>query len=162
MTGIQFENGSFTSNDILEFLKSRLNSFERSGYDVYISLSTFKITISNASKKFMIFFKKDNSVWKKFGFKQENTKYLNEHTSDYTASLESSDYILVQIKNVPTPITNKNTSGTFFIPIISSRYEVQTISENQSFNQCITVNNLDLSDVHIKLLNDEGDIINSE
>ena len=101
-------------------------------------------------------------MYGKFGFKQENTKYLNQHTSDFTCSLESSDYILVQIKNIPTPITNKNTSGTFFIPIISSRYEVQTISENQSFNQSITVNNLDLSDVHIKLLNDEGDIIKSE
>ena len=162
MHSIQFENGSYTSDDILEFLKFKLNSEGRSGYDVSISLSSFKISINNPVKKFLIYFSKYNSVWKRFGFKQKDTLYLNEHISDYTASLESSDYILVQIKNVPTPITNKKTSGTFFIPIISSRYEVQTISENQSFNQSIYVGNLDLSDVHIKLLNDEGDVISSE
>ena len=162
MHSIQFENGSYTSDDILEFLKIKLNSEGRSGYDVSISLSSFKISINNPVKKFLIYFSKYNSVWKRFGFKQKDTLYLNEHISDYTASLESSDYILVQIKNVPTPITNKKTSGTFFIPIISSRYEVQTISENQSFNQSIYVGNLDLSDVHIKLLNDEGDVISSE
>jgi len=159
---IQFENGSYTSDDILEFLKVKLNSDGRSGYDAQISLSNFKITISNATKKFKLYFSKDDSVFKRFGFKNENTDYKNEHISDYTASLESSDYILVQIRGVSTPITNKETSGCFFIPIISSRYEVQTINENQSFNQSIYTGNLDLSTLDIKLLNDEGDILESE
>ena len=92
---IQFENGSYTSDDILEFLKLKLNSEGRSGYDAQISLSNFKINISNETKKFKIFFSKDDSVFKRFGFKNENTNYKNEHISDYTASLESSDYILV-------------------------------------------------------------------
>ena len=131
----------------------KLNSDGRSGYDAQISLSNFKINISNELRKFKIFFSKDDSVFKRFGFEQKDTEYLNEHISDYTASLESSDYILVQIRGVATPITNKNTSGCFFIPIISSRYEVQTINENQSFNQCIYTGNLDLSTLDIKLLN---------
>ena len=159
---IQFENGSYTSDDILEFLKLKLNSEGRSGYDAQISLSNFKIKISNETKKFMIYFSKDNSVFKRFGFQQKDTGYLNQHISDYTASLESSDYILVQIRGVSTPITNKKTSGCFFIPIISSRYEVQTINENQSFNQLIYTGNLDLSTLDIKLLNDEGNVLESE
>ena len=161
MNSIQFENGSYTSDDILEFLKLKLNSEGRSGYDAQISLSNFKINISNETKKFKIFFSKDDSVFKRFGFQQKDTLYLNEHISDFTASLESSDYILVQIRGVSTPITNKKTSGCFFIPIISSRYEVQTINENQSFNQCIYTGNLDLSTMDLKLLNDEGDILSS-
>ena len=159
---IQFDNGSYTSDDILEFLKLKLNSEGRSGYDATISLSNFKINISNETKKFKLFFSKDDSVWKRFGFKNENTEYKNEHISDYTASLESSDYILVQIRGVATPITNKKTSGCFFIPIISTRYEVQTINSNQSFTQLIYTGNLDLSTLDIKLLNDEGDVLESE
>ena len=162
INSIQFENGSYTSDDILEFLKLKLNSEGRSGYDAQISLSTFKITISNSLRKFNILFSKNESVWKRFGFKNQDTEFLNEHISDYTASLESSDYILVQIKNVPTPITNKHTSACFFIPIISSRYEVQTISEMQSFNQSIYVGNLDLSSLDIKILNDEGSVVESQ
>ena len=162
INSIQFVNGSYTSDDVMEFLKLNLNSNGRSGYDAQISLSSFKITISNELRKFMIFFLNDNSVWKRFGFKNENTEYKNDHISDYTASLESSDYILVQIRGVATPITNKKTSGCFFIPIISTRYEVQTINENQSFNQSIYTGNLDLSTLDIKILNDEGDILESE
>ena len=158
---IRFDNGSFTSDEILTFLKTRLNVFGRTGYDVTISLSTFKITISNNLKKFMIYFFFPKSVWRRFGFKQQNTEYKNSHTSDYTASFESSDYLLVQIHKIPTPITNKNTSACFFIPIVSTRYEVQTINENQSFNQSIKVCNLDLSDIRITLLDDEGEIIKS-
>ena len=70
--------------------------------------------------------------------------------------------IFYQIRGVSTPITNKKTSGCFFIPIISSRYEVQTINENQSFNQSIYTGNLDLSTLDIKLLNDEGNVLESE
>ena len=162
INSIQFVNGSYTSDDVMEFLKLNLNSNGRSGYDAQISLSSFKITISNELRKFNILFSKDNSVWKRFGFKNENTEYKNDHISDYTASLESSDYILVQIRGVATPITNKKTSGCFFIPIISTRYEVQTINENQSFNQSIYTGNLDLSTLDIKILNDEGDILESE
>ena len=162
LKNIQFENGSYTSDDILEYLKLQLNSDGRSGYDAQISLSNFKISISNETKKFKLLFSKSDSVFKKFGFEQKDTEYLNEHVSDYTASLESSDYILVQIRGVATPITNKNTSGSFFIPIISSRYEVQTVNENQSFNQAIYTGGLDLSDLNIKLLDDEGNILQSE
>jgi hypothetical protein len=39
---------------------------------------------------------------------------------------------------------------------------VQTINENQSFNQSIYTGNLDLSTLDIKILNDEGDILESE
>ena len=39
---------------------------------------------------------------------------------------------------------------------------MQTINENQSFNQSIYTGNLDLSTLDIKLLNDEGDILESE
>jgi len=70
---VQFDNGSYTSDDILEFLKLKLNSDGRSGYDAQISLSNFKINISNETKKFKIFFSKDDSVFKRFGFQQKDT-----------------------------------------------------------------------------------------
>lgn len=158
---IQFQSGSYTSDEVLDFIKTQLNSNGRSGYDIVISQSTFKITISNSSKMFKLLFSYPDSVYRRLGYKNINTGYNTYHTSQYVANLESSDYLLIQIRNIATVITNKETSACFFIPVISTRYEVQTINENQSFNQSIQTHNLDLSDLHVKVLNDEGEVINS-
>lgn len=161
VVSIQFENASYSANELIDFLKTKLNSDGRSGYDVTITEQTFKITFSNATP-FKILFSYPNSVYKRLGFKNENTNLATTHTSDYVSNLEATDYILIQVRNVPTIITNKETSGSFFIPIISSRYEVQTINENQSFNQAIYTGGLDLSDLNIKILDSEGNILQSE
>ena len=161
VVSIQFENASYSANELIDFLKTKLNSDGRSGYDVTITEQTFKITFSNATP-FKILFSYPNSVYKRLGFKNENTNLATTHVSDYVSNLEATDYILIQVRNVATVITNKDTSGSFFIPIISSRYEVQTINENQSFNQAVYTGGLDLSDLNIKLLDDEGNILQSE
>jgi hypothetical protein len=158
---IRFENQSLTSDEFVTFLSSKLNSEGRSGYAVSIDNKTFKITLSNNSTNFKILFSYQNSVYRRLGFKNEDTPFRAIHTSDYVSNLEASDYLLIQIRNVATLITTKNTSGTFFIPVVSSRYEVQTINENQSFNQSIYTGNLDLSNIDIKILDDEGELIKS-
>ena len=158
---LQFISGSFTSEEVLDFIKTALNSSGRSGYDITLSPSTFKITITNSSKPFKLLFSYPDSVYRRLGYKNVNTILSTYHTSSYVANLESSDYLLIQIKNIATVITNKETSACFFIPVISTRYEVQTINENQSFNQTIPTYNLDLSDLHVKVLSDEGDVIDS-
>lgn len=158
---LQFKSGSYTSDEVLDFIKTQLNSSGRSGYDITLSQSTFKITITNSSKSFKLLFSYPDSVFRRLGYKNINTGYAPYHTSSYVANLESSDYLLIQIKNIATVITNKETSACFFIPVISTRYEVQTINENQSFNQTIPTYNLDLSDLHVKVLSDEGEVINS-
>lgn len=160
VVSIPFENASYSSNEFIDFLKTKLNSEGRSGYNVTLNEQTFKITFSNATP-FKLLFSYPNSVYRRLGFKNENTELAKVHVSNYVSNLEATDYILVQIRNLATVITNKDTSGTFFIPIISSRYEVQTINENQSFNQSIYTGNLDLSNLDIKILDDEGELIKS-
>ena len=76
--------------------------------------------------------------------------------------LNSSEYILINVNRFGSNISTKNGTGSFFIPSQSIRGDMIAYNEASNFQQSIDVVNLNLSDLHIQILDDEGTLFESD
>jgi hypothetical protein len=79
-------------------------------------------------------------------------------------SLNSSEFILVNINKFGCGISTKQGSGTFFIPSQSNRGDLIQFNQQTNFTQTVHVGNLDLSEMQLQILDDNGSLLgtNSE
>ena len=127
--------------------------------------SNFKLIIQNTdteNKKFQLDFSHSNSVYKKAGFDKKLYEGTNYITSDTSMILNSSEYILINVNRFGSNISTKNGTGSFFIPSQSIREDMIAYNESSNFQQTIDVVNLNLSDLHIQILDDEGTLLESD
>ena len=77
-------------------------------------------------------------------------------------SINSSEFILVNIVKFGCGISTKMGAGTFFIPSQSNRGDLIQFNQNTNFEQTVNVGNLDLSELTIQILDDNGSLLGSE
>ena len=77
-------------------------------------------------------------------------------------SLNSSEFVLVNINRLGWVISSKMGTGTFFLPSQSNRSDLIQFNQNTDFEQPVFVGNLDLSELQIQVLDDNGSLLGSE
>jgi hypothetical protein len=131
------------------------------GYNINYEEGNFKLEIKN-DKPFKLLFSYEDSIYRQLGYEKIDTDFNIEHVSDHTINLDSIDAILVNIIGIPTIINSKSTSGSFLIPVNSLRGEIDVQNKNNTFEQKVKVNNLDLSSMQITLIDTDGYILSSD
>ena len=161
-----FENSSLSVDEFVLFIKTNMNNISSSkNYIVSYDPSNFKLKISNtdtSNKLFSLDFLQDDSIFKKAGFQKKLYDPTNLIISDSSMSLNSSEFILVNIVKFGCGISTKMGAGTFFIPSQSNRGDLIQFNQNTNFEQTVNVGNLDLSELTIQILDDNGSLLGSE
>ena len=163
-----FLNSSLSVDEFILYIKTKMNLQSSSkNYNVSYDPSNFKLQITNSdtsNKKFSLDFTSDNSIVKKAGFQKRLYEKTNSIVSDGSMSLNSSEFILVNINKFGCGINTKMGAGTFFIPSQSNRGDLIQFNQQTNFPQTVHVGNLDLSDMQLQILDDNGSLLgtNSE
>ena len=163
-----FLNSSLSVDEFVLYIKNNMNLMSSSkNYNVSYDPSNFKLKITNddtSNKKFSLDFTSDNSIVKKAGFQKKLYDPTNSIISDGSMSLNSSEFILVNINKFGCGINTKMGAGTFFIPSQSNRGDLIQFNQQTNFTQTVHVGNLDLSEMHLQILDDNGSLLgtNSE
>ena len=101
-------------------------------------------------------------MYRQLGYEKIDTDFNIQHVSNHTINLDSIDAILVNIIGIPTIINTKTTSGSFLIIVNSLRGDIDINNKNNTFEQKVKVNNLDLSSLQIILIDTDGNILSSD
>ena len=161
-----FQNSSLSVDEFVLYLKANMNNISSSkNYNVSYDPSNFKLTIMNTDtthKLFSLDFNQDGSISKKAGFERKLYTATNSIVSDSSMSLNSSEFILVNINRFGCGISTKMGAGTFFIPSQSNRGDLIQFNQNTNFEQRVYTGNLDLSDLQLQILDDNGCLLGSE
>lgn len=161
---VQMPNKSLSIDELISFLNTEVNAHVGStaGYTFSYDESTFKITMTHSTRLFSPRFF-PNSPYKAMGFPEGwIPPNAASHTSLFTVSLEATDYIMIGMDKIATVCSSKRAIGNFIVPINVPRGEVQQFNKNTNFEQVIECNSLDLSDGHILIINDNGNIAKSD
>ena len=161
-----FTDSSLSIDEFADYIETNMNALtDRKEYKVTYDASNFKLIIQNMdidNKKFELDFSHPNSIHKKAGFDKKLYEGTNYITSDTSMILNSSEYILINVNRFGSNISTKNGTGSFFIPSQSIRGDMIAYNEASNFQQTIDVVNLNLSDLHIQILDDEGTLLESD
>lgn len=161
-----FTDSSLSVDEFANYIETNMNAVtDRKEYKVTYDASNFKLTIQNMdteNKKFQLDFLQSSSIAKKAGFDKKLYESTNSITSDSSMMLNSSEYILININRFGSNISTKNGTGSFFIPSQSIRGDMIAYNESSNFQQSIDVVRLNLSDLHIQILDDEGTLLESD
>ena len=161
-----FTDSSLSIDEFADYIEKNMNALtDRKEYKVTYDPSNFKLIIQNMdteNKKFELDFSLSSSIAKKAGFEKKLYEKTNYITSDTSMILNSSEYILINVNRFGSNISTKNGTGSFFIPSQSIRGDMIAYNEASNFQQTIDVVNLNLSDVHVQILDDEGSLLESD
>lgn len=163
-----FNNSSLSVDEFVLYIKTSMNMYSSSkNYNVSYDPSNFKLKITNSDttkKKFSLDFLPDNSIFRKAGFEKKLYDPTNSIVSETSMSLNSSEFILVNINKFGCGINTKMGTGTFFIPSQSNRGDLIQFNQQTNFPQTVFTGNLDLSDMQLQILDDNGSLLgtNSE
>ena len=161
-----FEDSSLSVDEFVDYIKDNMNSLSETGtYDVIYDVSKFQMTIFNIDidyKKFSLDFSSANSISKKGGFEPKQYDFGTSFTSEKSMSLNSSEYILVNINKIGSHISTKNGTGVFFIPSQSIRGDLISFNASSNFQQIVDTTNLQLSDIIVQVLDENGSILLSD
>ena len=161
-----FTDSSLSVDEFAQYIETNRNALtDRKEYKVTYDASNFKLTIQNMdteNKKFQLDFSHSSSIAKKAGFEKKLHESTTSITSDTSMILNSSEYILININRLGSNISTKNGTGSFFIPSQSIRGDMIAYNEASNFQQTIDVVSLNLSDLHIQILDDEGSLLESD
>jgi hypothetical protein len=161
-----FQDSSLSVDEFVDYIKENMNLLSETGtYDVIYDVSKFQMTIFNIDadyKKFSLDFSSANSIYKKGGFEQKVYDFSNSFTSEKSMSLNSSEYILVNINKIGSHISTKNGTGVFFIPSQSLRGDLISFNASSNFRQIVDTTNLQLSDIIVQVLDENGSILLSD
>ena len=161
-----FTDSSLSIDEFVDYIEKNMNALtDRKEYKVSYDPSNFKLNVQNMdteNKKFQLDFSQSSSIAKKAGFDKKLYEETNHITSDTSMILNSSEYILVNINRFGSNISTKNGTGSFFIPSQSIRGDMIAYNEATNFQQTIDVVSLNLSDLHIQILDDEGSLLESD
>jgi hypothetical protein len=161
-----FQNSSLSVDEFIAYIKTNMNRLSASkNYQVSYDPSNFKLRISNTdttNKKFSLDFTPDTSIIKKAGFAKKLYDPTNSIQSDSSMSLNSSEFVLVNINRFGCGISSKMGTGTFFLPSQSNRGDLIQFNQNTNFEQSVYTGNLDLSELQIQILDDNGSLLGSE
>ena len=162
-----FTDSSLSVDEFANYIETNMNALtDREGsFKVTYDNSNFKLVIENTdilNKKFELDFSHDNSIYKKAGFDKKKYEAANIFTSETSMVLNSSEYILINVNRFGSNISTKNGTGSFFIPSQSIRGDMIQYNEATNFQQTIDTVNLNLSDLHIQVLDDEGTLLESD
>ena len=161
-----FQTSSLSVDEFVAYIKSNMNLISSSkNYNVTYDPSNFKLRIANTdttNKKFSLDSTPDSSVIKKAGFEKKLYDPTNSIQSTTSMSLNSSEFVLVNINRLGCGISSKMGTGTFFLPSQSNRGDLIQFNQNTNFEQSVFVGNLDLSELQIQVLDDNGSLLGSE
>ena len=157
---ITFEDKSYSIDELILHIKTQLNALGTAGYNIVYVDNTFKLIFSNPNALFKLQFS-SSSIAHQLGFSPVDTLLLYTHTSNFSVSLDPTDYLLVNISGINTIITDKTTSGCFVLPVTVARSDIQTFNSQNNFTQLIPNLNLDLSSFQVVLIDDKGQVAKS-
>ena len=161
-----FQDSSLSVDEFVDYIKEKMNSLSETGnYDVIYDVAKFQMTIFNTDldiKTFSLDFSSPHSIFKKGGFDNKIYDFGNSFTSESSMSLNSSEYILININKIGSHISTKNGTGVFFIPSQSIRGDLISYNEASNFKQIVDTTNLQLSDIVVQVLDENGSILLSD
>lgn len=163
-----FTDSSLSVDEFVDYIENKMNALTDSlkkDYKVSYDQSTFKLVVENTDvqdKRFKLDFTLPNSIFKKAGFEQKLYPPVNKIQSDKSMMLNSSEYILININRFGSNISTKAGTGSFFIPSQSVRGDLIAFNSASNFDQSLETTNLNISDMHVQVLDDEGTLLESD
>jgi len=158
---IWFQNKSYTIDELILYMNTQLASSGLSGvFTCSYDASTFKITVTNSTTPFRMYFFSSLSPYRQLGFNKVNTTFALTHVSDNSIDLNSTDYLLVTIDKIGTSITTKRTAGTFYLPLANSnRGAYNVFNSKTDYQQVVNCTNVELGDFHVMICDDKDALI---
>lgn len=151
--------GSYELNDIVDFIKEE---YERDGLDkkkIFIEANNNTMQVKVHSSEDSIYFNKNNSIGKLFGFNNKVLSPNTDHYSDLPVNIFKVNLLRIECNIVVNTYINNSHAHTLheFAINVPPGYKMDEIPRNLIY---LPVNSKEVSSLTLRIVDQNGDFIN--